>query len=270
MSLPASGALSSTDILTELNLTAGTSISSADQRIKHLANKDSGSLISTDFYGRLPIRLVDQTTSGTSGLTHTFSSVDFGPTFTGRILVACPALYSSTNNVLDQQTCTIAGNSAAGADAGSRSSTTGNAAGSGIWFISDETNTSGDVVFTWTSGTSQGTSLFMLSVDAMAIPQSDRTTDWFTTTSDFSGTDASDTTDVPADGILLVSFAQAADEDCTLTNSTERHDQSFGSASARHTIGYDNKLSAETNRTITATWTTTTTGGGSAQAFSEA
>ncbi|WP_422383286.1 hypothetical protein [Roseibium album] len=273
MALQASGSLSSTDILTELNLPAGTSISSADTRIKHLANKPTGSISSSDFYSRLPIRLVDQVTAGPLGLvtTHTFSSVDFGPAFTGRVLFACIAISAENGaSILDQQTCTIAGNSAVGDDAGARTTQTNpdHALGAGLWYLSDEVNTSGDVVINWTSNSADYISLFLLAADVLGLPFDDDTTNWFPPGPSFIATSIAQTIDIPADGFLIASQAQSANETTTFTNATKRHSQAFGNA--MHNVAYDNKLASQTGRTITASWTTSRCAGGEARSFSEA
>lgn len=268
MALQASGPLSSEDILNELNLTAGTAISSADARIKHLADKPTGPIISTDFYSRLPVRKVDEKNAATVGLSHSFTGVDFGPLFAGRILIACIGLiHQTSNNILDQTSCTIAGNAAVGDDAGARAVAPGpHAAGAGLWYAADSTNTSGTVNVNWTSGAASNISLIMLSVDVLSPTFHDQTTSW----NNASGitNSISKTLNIPADGFLIASQCQAANEDTTLIGVTKRHDQAI--SNSRHTVGFDNKLPSESGRTISASWTTAIAAGGEARSFSEA
>lgn len=265
MALQASGPLSSADILTELNLPPGTSISSADQRIKHLANKASGSVSSSDFYGRLPYRVVD-TAEGMSNMnTYTFSGVDFGPFFAGRVLLAVTSVFDTENQVLDQSSCTIGGVVAVGDDAGFGSEANG-AAGAGQWLVDDTvTATSGDVTFT-TSNAPQRVGLIMIALDNINIMATSQTSGQ--TTGGGTSTASANVTKT-TDGWLINVLGKRNGSVATFNNATKRSEVTVNSSIYSMAVAIDNKTTAGVV-SLSCSWSGTTSAGAEGRTYNEA
>lgn len=204
----------------------------------------------TSFANKISIKVVDSIADAGGSSPHTFSGVNFGAAFTGRVLVACTCLRENGSNPLNIPTngVTIGGVTASGDDNGNAGAS-GPGIGAGIAAASVPTGTSGDVVVSWSSATANAAGLILLSVANMATTASDAGSAGADQTG---GTGASCTLDIPASGVLIAACAHTNTNDETLTGVTERAAINVGSG--RLSVGFDNRLSVQTAKSISASW----------------
>lgn len=183
---------------------------------------------------------------------HTFSGVNFGPDYTGRVLVACTCLRENGSNPLNIPTngVTIGGVTATGDDNGNANAG-GPGIGAGIAAAASVSGTSGDVVVSWSSATANAAGLILLSVPGISVTASDTGA----AASDQSGgTSANCTLNIPSNGLLIVACAHTNTNDETLTGVTEQASVVVGAG--RLAVGYDRGLSLQSARPVSGSWTT--------------
>ncbi len=207
--------------------------------------------MATPIARRPRVRIVAVAQATTSGTAHTFSGVNFGAPFPGRVLIACVALRDTAGSAIDQIACTIGGVTAAGDDDGEFLSG-GPAIGAGIWAAAVPTGQSGDVFVDWTGQTAPEATLILLSVDGFSATAHDQQSPGG---GGSGGTSRTDTVDIPAGGLLVVAASHTNNNNTTLSGVTERSEQTVGVG--QFAVGWDFHLAQETGRTITSSWTTT-------------
>jgi hypothetical protein len=194
--------------------------------------------------GPTAISVVDSVSAGGASSPKTFSGVNFGQDYVGRLLVACIVLRGNAASAVDQTAVTIGGVSATGSDAGSFAGG-GPACGCGLWYASPG-GASGDVVVTWTGQAASACGLILLSVPLVSLPAFDTDGALGVLTS------ATGSLDIPAGGTLIVAVAHANTNDASMTNVTKRTELDIASASI--VVGYDQQMSSDTGRSVSASW----------------
>jgi hypothetical protein len=200
---------------------------------------------------RPPYELVHQDSDTASEASqYSFADVNFGEDFTGRIIVVVAYLFSSGNDTLDQDTVTIGGENATGADNGYADAD--GAAGVGIW-AATPAGTSGTVVIDHIgTGSAEGCVIKVLALSGVASETA------HDTDSEFGNVDSgSASLDIPENGILITGVARARhDRSVTLTGATELFDEGFDSV-GRVVLAIDDSLPSESGRSVT--WSATGT-----------
>lgn len=259
--------LTLSDVLAEIQETAPYSLNSAKAR--WLADAAAtGNFNASDFANKLSCKVVATATATPSTTSHTFSGVNFGIAFSDRVLIACTGLTTTGQGVLDQTSCTIGGVSATGGDAGEFLAG-GPTCGGGVWAAAVPSGTSGDVTLNWTSSTGQAVALILLSVSGISVTPDDETSDWVGG-SGTSSTSASSSIDIPSNGLLVTSMvhAQAVPTDTVMTGVTKREEVYFGTNGVL-CVGFDNGMSSETSRAISASWTLNAACGGEGRSYQQ-
>jgi hypothetical protein len=203
---------------------------------------------------RRRIRIVDSIADvggGGGGTIFTFSGVNFGVAYTGRVLIACTALRAAGAAALDQISCTIGGVSATGGDDGEFVAG-GPSCGAGIWAASVPAGTSGDVIVDWTGQEIGQCGLVLLSVPGISATPFDQAAPGG---GGGGGTSRTTDVDIPEGGLLVVSASHSNSNDTTLTGVTERTELAM--LSTQLAVGFDDRLPVETAHSVTASWTTT-------------
>jgi hypothetical protein len=238
-----------------------------DARSRWLADvgASDGITFPTSFANKASVKVIDTATATGSSGTATFSGVDFGLAYTGRVLVACVGLYTSASGTLNQTSCTIGGTATSGDDAGENLGS-GPSCGAGVWAASKSSGTSGDVVINWSGYTgSVNAGLVLLSVASISTTAHSSTSGW--TGGGSGGTSDSATLNIPANGVLIAAFAHANLNNTTLTGVTERSEITIGSG--RLCVGFDNRKSVQTGDSVGASWSGSTAYGGEARSYAQ-
>lgn len=201
---------------------------------------------------RDPVTLVASSvdTTDRSG-SYTFSGLNFGDDFTGRLLVAVIAL-TSTNNVqqLNQTSVTIGGSSATGDDSGDAASidTTG-CCGMGVW-SAQPSGTSGSVVVNFTSGTSQVCSIHLFALAGLSSATPFAQGGFTSGVGETGISSGSSTLNVPAGGIIVGGVVRGNNTNSiTLSGITKVYETNIDTVH-RIAVGYDSRLAAETGRSF--------------------
>ncbi|CAN7564468.1 hypothetical protein [Aminobacter sp. LjRoot7] len=114
------------------------------------------------------VHLVAQATDLTNRAgSYTFAGLGFGDDFTNRTLVAIVHMAATSEQVLNQTSCTIGGVAASGADSGDADNSPAGAAATGIW-AAKPSGTSGSVVINFTSGTATAAAIYLYAVTDVA------------------------------------------------------------------------------------------------------
>lgn len=264
MTLQASGVISAENINEELGRTAGATFSMDGDHERWLAEQSSGSFSFSDFYSQTACKVVDTATASGAGTSITFSNVNFGPEYSGRILIACVGLWSSLNKVLNQSTCTIGGTATSGDDSGENLGS-GPSVSGGVWAAEKSLTTSGDVIINWTGGSASTGGLILLSAPGTMFAHA-ATGGWNGGGS--GGTGGTQTLNIPANGLLIAAMMHANTNNTTLTGVTERAEITIAS-SARLCVGFDNRKSVQTGDSVGASWSGSTAWGGEARSYAQ-
>lgn len=204
------------------------------------------------FFGAYDIQIVANLADAGGTSPHTFSSVNFGPDYTGRVLIACTCLRGNGSGPLNiaSNGVSIGGVTATGDDNGNAGAS-GPGIGAGIAAAASVPGTSGDVVVTWSSATANAAGLILLSVPGISVSAFDTGA---AGADPGGGTGANCSLNIPNSGLLIVACAHTNTNDETLTGTTEQASVVVGSG--RLAIGYDKGLSSQSNRPVSASWTT--------------
>lgn len=219
-----------------------------------------------DFANKMSAKVVATKSELVSGTSHTFTDVNFDIAFTGRHLFACIGLIGIAGAVLDQTTCTIGGVSAVGADSGEHISGIG-AIGAGIWAASVPTGASGSVTVNWTPSNAAAGVLVLVAVSGITstTPHADN----FWNGGGSGGTGATKTLNVQDDGFTIATNAHLNANDTSWTGLTERADVLFPLSNARLSVAFDNRMSAETGRSVSVSWSGGTAYGGRVRSYQQ-
>lgn len=218
------------------------------------------------FFSSVPpdIKIVDQKTLNGTGSPKTFTDVNFGDAYPGRVLVACFGLYGTYEGAADQTSCTIGGVSAAGDDAG-KFPDGGPVYGGGLWGAKVENGTSGTVVLNY-SGSTTSCTMYLVSVPSVLMPQ--HSVDG--AQSNIFSSDWTDIVPITALGSVVVCVVHAGTSgaNTVFTGLTKRAESLVGGGTI--SIGYDQNMQANTGKTINVDWPNLTfLGGGAHISFSK-
>lgn len=212
-----------------------------------------GIIFGAGFSGLYDIQVVANLADAGGSSPHTFSGVNFGPDYTGRVLVACTCLRETGSAALNIPTngVTIGGVTATGDDNGNANAS-GPGIGAGIAAASGVSGTSGDVVVSWSGGGSTNAAgLILLSVPGISVSAFDTGA---AASNQTGGTSVSCTLDIPNSGLLIAACAHTNTNDETLTGVTERASVVVGAG--RLAVGFDGGLSSQTGKSVSGSWTT--------------
>lgn len=239
-----------------------------DARTRWLADVGVSSAITfpTSFANKTSVKVVaTRSEAAGGGTSHTFTGVDFGAAFSGRVLVACVGLYDAASTVLDQTSVTIGGSSATGGDAGENLGS-GPSCGAGVWARALNSGTSGDVVVNWSGGAADNAGLILLSVASIPQTAHDQTTGGSGGGSGGTGT-GNLSLNIPSNGVLIAAVAHANNNNATMSGVTERQALNFGGA--RLEVGFNNRKSSQTGDTVSASWSGSTAYGMEARSYAQ-
>ncbi|MGN6772615.1 MAG: hypothetical protein ACTHJQ_22615 [Rhizobiaceae bacterium] len=207
----------------------------------------------TDFASKQSVKQVDITALSAMGTSHSFTGVNFGADYTGRLIFVIAFAVSKQTTATSGWTFsngTIGG--VAGSGPGSMlwwqsgSGTTVFVGNATMW--ASPSGTSGTISF----GTTQQTRCICV---VLSIANGSSTTSDIGT-KDANSTGGSFTLDIPANGVLISGATKANANAITFTGVTGQGDQSPLSG-YRIAWGWDNRLSAQTGRTVSFTSTGT-------------
>lgn len=241
-----------------------------DIRSRWLADAavDAPLVFPTSFSNKSSVKVVDSMAETAGSGSKTFSNVNFGLAFTDRVLVACTCLYRTGLSALDITSVTIGGVSATGYDNGEYASSVSRTIGAGIWAAAVPAGTSGNVVINH-GGTAQHSGLILLAVKGISTTPHDQQTIPASSMGigGSGGGSASDTINVPEDGVTIVVSNHSNTNDTTLSGVTEQEEITVGGG--RMCVGFDNRMSAETSRAYSGSWSGTAARGFVARSFSQ-
>lgn len=229
MTLQSSGAISASDINTELGETAGAQLSLNSSEARDLAGISSGAIALSDFYDR---GLVMQTDSRqTPATSHT--SVSFGEDTTGRRILVLATHGNTGGNPGSTPTATIGGVAATRITAHSTGDGAGTATGMAM-FTADPTGDTGTVAVSWGGLAAKIVVLRIVSYDLTSA---------FDAFAAGSATDVYNT-DIPAKGLLVAAVSRSTSVGTTWVGVTEQSDTNTLS------WAWDYNMTAETNRLV--------------------
>lgn len=216
----------------------------------------------TSFANKQSVKVAQTVADAGGSSPHTFSAVNFGLAFPDRVLFACTCLRGNSGADLSITNVTIGGVTAAGHD-NREWFGGGPAVGAGIFAAAVPNGTSGDVVVTWTGQAANAAGLILLSAAKVS------TTEYAFTSNSFSGggTTASNTINIPTNGLLILNSVHSNTNAATLSGVTERASLTVGVAHFK--VGFDNRMNLETARPISASWTTTAVRGFKAISYTQ-
>jgi hypothetical protein len=185
---------------------------------------------------------------GTAGSTwvHTFSGLNFGADFTGRRIVVCIGGASLITSGATGS-MTIGGVTATGEQHGAWDSNKGAMAGI---FCAAPSGTSGNVVF---FSNFRWTSLVAVVLSVAGLPSNTAYDTGAANNGGAPNSGVSSSLNIPANGVLISCGAHAFDTaGITLGGVTNKTDYSLSGGAFRY--GFDNRLSTQTNKAVSASW----------------
>lgn len=211
-----------------------------------------------NFANKQAVKIVDQTFDSNSAASSYTFSASFGADYPGRTIIAVVLLHSTANAILNQTSVTIGGSSASGDDTG-ETTTSGGAAGCGIW-AAQPSGTSGNIVVNYDNGgfgapyIANGCYVYVISVAGLASVSAHDTLKLNGGGS--GGSSGGGYIAIPANGILIAGLVREDGSALSWSGATERDDRSFDTT-ARVSVAFDNRLSVDSNRHMT--WASTGT-----------
>jgi hypothetical protein len=197
---------------------------------------------------------------------HTFSGLNFGDEYLGRVLVACIILRGSAGSGMNASGVTIGGVSATGEDHGEFGAG-GPCIGCGVWGASGVSGTSGNVTVSWTGQAASSSGIILLSVPSLSNGATRFDTFGSAYTGGGSTSTGSLTLNIPTDGTLIAAVAHSNVNDANFdTGVTTR--ATLDITGGNITVGYDEHLSSQTGRGVSASWTTTAVRGFTGASYS--
>lgn len=200
------------------------------------------------------VQLVAQSTDTTdrSG-SYTFAGLNFGDDFSNRTLVAVIGLARGDNGGsggLNQTSVTIGGSAASGDDTGDGAdAATAGVAGCGIW-SARPSGTSGSVVVNFGTNSAHCCTVYLFAVTDLASATATDTLGLNSGAGTTGTASGSGTINISASGVQFVGVVRANNtNNINITGSTEQIEATFDSIH-RIAIGYDYRMSAETNRSV--------------------
>ncbi|RUV07445.1 hypothetical protein EOA79_04570 [Mesorhizobium sp. M1A.F.Ca.IN.020.03.2.1] len=236
-----------------------------DARTRWLAEVGASDPITfpTSFANKQSVKVVASVADAGGSSPHTFSAANFGIAFSDRVLIACTCLRGNGSSGMNISAVTIGGVAAVGNDNGEFLAG-GPCIGTGIFAAAVPSGTSGDVVVTWGGQSANASGLILLSVSGISTTAFAQASQVF---GGSGGTSANNTINVPSNGLLIVNSGHSNGNDTTLTGVTERTALTVGTA--RFEVGFDNRMSSETARAISASWSGSAARGFQARSYSQ-
>lgn len=236
-----------------------------DNRTRWLADVSSTSPITfpTSFANKQSVKVVASLADAGGSSPHTFSGLNFGLDFSDRVLIACTCLRGANNSAMNISTITIGGVSATGLDHGEFITGVG-AIGAGVWSSAVPTGTSGNVVVSWSGQSANASGLILLSVSGISQ------TPFFQggqTGSGSGGTSSSASFNIPSNGVMVVASAHTNTNATSFSGLTTRTSLTVGSSLLA--VGFDNRLSAVSGSTISASWSGSAARGYAGQSYQQ-
>lgn len=251
MTLQSSFPLSASDINEELGRSASASFSMNGAAERWLAEKSSGSYSFSDFLGKTALKVVDEKT-GSAGTNHSFSGVNFGTSFSGRriaviFFLAGKASGQTPSGNPEITNISIGGKSVNDVVLAYYQGGSGSTDFVGIAYRGGApSGTSGTISFhTPVTTTPRIVVLATLEIgDAFDVAS-----DW---ESSAAGTNVS--VNIPSGGFLVAFALKKNSSNISWTGVTERGDATFAS-NYRASYGFNNRMNAQTGRTVSFTST---------------